>query len=135
MILTLNLLFFSISSWVYITIRTKLLFCRTSRRRSYAYCILLSIRRRIIYTFWQGSFRVIICFFWSVLLRPIWLNCVGHLRIYSVIWPIPPLVDLASRFIGMNGWMLLYLKAGEEEIYAANSNFFDSLHFIVDGNS
>lgn len=134
MVLTLLLLPLSISLWVCIIIRAVLLL-KISRWWYYIHWIFLPIGRRIICIFWEGSFWMIRYFFWSVFWRPIRLDRVGHLRIYSIIWSIPPLIDLASRFIGMNRWMLLYLKAGEQEIYAANSNFFDSLHFIVDRNS
>jgi hypothetical protein len=127
---------FLFSSWINITFRTKL---RLSP--FYSWCsiidfIFLSVWRWKVCIIWDCSFgKIIRRFLRSKFWCSIRLNCVGHLRIYSIIWPIPPLIDLTSRFIDMIRWMLICLIAGKQEVYTADGNFLYSLHFIIDRNS
>ena len=63
------------------------------------------------------------------------LNSIRHLRIDSIFSMVSPIFYFTLRFIQSDRYIFRYMISRNKKIYTTNCNFFNSLIFIIDGNS
>lgn len=78
------------------------------------------------------------CVFWRILnLNTLIfrLNCIRHLRVYSIFSLVSPIFDSTLRFIQSDWCIFRDMISRNIEIYTTYCDFLNPLFFIINGNS